>query len=313
MVKLNKKSWVYWIFSNAEEFGFEKVELGITGKIRVDGILAIVEFQKQAEKKGLAFSYSVMYVSLLEEGALTVPVVINYGDKAYTLYFIYNEDDLLKYKDLQNHVSKTAYPELIYFSSIPIYDGYQPKKIIEPFQLADMRYEKEPKVQGKYAMWWADNGGEKFGESETLNLLRKLYAVFKGYESCMLGYLIRQTRISEETELRRMSLPDSHKNFVLTGPENNKIVLDVSQEKGIRFLFPINNVSKEYRERFLRGVLVDFLSVRMSLEQNNVEQDEIKDPNSYDWFTFMSDVTVKHENQGEKIDMIGILDLGSER
>ncbi|MFW5760627.1 MAG: hypothetical protein ACOCXH_06590, partial [Cyclobacteriaceae bacterium] len=150
--KVEEKKTQNNFITNIKDFGFEDFELGISGKVRVDSILAIAELQKRAENKGVNFSYSVMYVSLLEEGALTVPVVINFGDKAYTLYFIYNEDDLLKYKDLQKHVGKTAYPNLIYFSSIPIYDGYEPKKIIEPFQLADMRVEKEPKISGTYAM-----------------------------------------------------------------------------------------------------------------------------------------------------------------
>jgi len=304
-----KKQKQNYFITNVEDFGFDQIELGISGKVRVDGIIAITEFQKQAEKKGVDFSYSAMYVSLLEEGALTVPIVINFGDKALTLYFIYNEDDLLKYKDLVNHVNKTAYPNLIYFSAIPIYDGYEPKKIIEPFQLADMRFEKDSKISGKYAMWWKSNEDDAFGNSETLNLLKKLYEVYKGYETYLVGYLIRQTKISSEMELKRMNLPDSPKNFVLVGPENKRIILDISQEKGIRFLFPISETTKAYRERFLNGVLVDFLSTRMYLQQNNVEEDEKKDPNSYDWFTFMSDTTVKNERLGEKIKMIGGMDL----
>lgn len=299
-----------FFLTNVKEFGFDTFELGISGKIRVDGILAIAEFQKQAEKAKVDFSYSVMYISLLEEGALTVPVVIKFGDKSYTLYFIYNETDLLKYKDLQNHVNKTAYPNLIYFSAIPIYEGYEPKKIIEPFQLADLRYEKEPKITGKYAMWWSNNINDKFDNSETLNILKKLYEVYKGYETYMVGYLLRQTRIKEEVELSRMNLPESPKNFVVVGPEDKRIVIDLSQEKGIRFLFPITDTTKEYRERFLNGVLVDFLSTRWSLQQNNMEKDEAKEPNSYDWFNFMAKVTVDHEAQGEKIDLIGVMDLG---
>ncbi|MFW5760626.1 MAG: hypothetical protein ACOCXH_06585 [Cyclobacteriaceae bacterium] len=106
-----------------------------------------------------------------------------------------------------------------------------------------------------------------------------------------------------------MNLPETPKNFVILGPENKLIILDISQEKGIRFLFPISSTSKEYRDRFLKGVLVDFLSTRMYLQQNKLEEDELKDPNSYDWFTFMSKVTVEQESKGEKIELIGGLDL----
>lgn len=303
-VKSNNRKQNSFI-TNITDFGFEDFELGIAGKVRVDGILAIAEMQKRAKRMNVEFSYAVLYVSLLEEGALTVPIVINFGDKAYTLYFIYNEEDLLKYKDLQKHVGKTAYPNLIYFSSIPIYEGYEPKEIIEPFQLADMRFEKKPKLKGTYAMWWSDHGVEKYGNSETYNLLSRLYEVYKGYETYLLGYLLRQTRITEELELQRMILPETTEKFAVIGPENKLIVLSVSQEKGIRFLFPITSTSKEYRERFLKGVLVDFLSTRLYLEENDLEKDEAKEINSYDWFTFMSKITVDKENKGEKIEVIG--------
>lgn len=61
-----------------------------------------------------------MYTTLLEEGALTVPLVCSIGDEKYSLYFIYNEEELLKYKDLVKHINRTEYPNLTYFSSIPI-------------------------------------------------------------------------------------------------------------------------------------------------------------------------------------------------
>ena len=291
--------------TNIEDHGFEKFELGISGKVRVDGILAIAELQKRAESLGVKFSYSVMYVSLLEEGALTVPVAINFGDKAYTLYFIYNEEDLLKYKSLEQHVGRTKFPNLIYFSSIPIYDGYTPKEIIEPFQLADMRVEKDPKISGTYALWWSNNGQDKFGGSKTHELLSKLYEVFHGYETYMFGYLMRQTRISENTELQRIGLPEASKNFVILGPENKLIILDISQEKGIRFLFPTEDTSIAYRNRFLEGVLVDFLSTRLYLQQNDAEKDPENELNGYDWFTFMARVVEEREAKGEGVDLIG--------
>ncbi len=294
--------------TNAEDFGFAKIELGITGKVRVDGIIAITEFQKQAESRNLSFRYSVMYVSLLEEGALTVPVVLNLGEKAYTLYFIYNEEDLLKYKDLLNQVGRTKYPNLIYFSAIPIYEGYEPKKIIEPFQLADLRVEKDAELSGEYAMWWK-GADEQFSQSETCDLLKKLYDVFKGYETYLLGYLVRQIRIKEEQELTRMKLPETPVTFILHGPEEQKIVLEVSQEKGIRFFFPMKEVNKDYRNRFLKGVLVDFLSTRIYLEQHNAAQDEEQDPNSYDWFSFMARMIAQKEAEGESIEVIGGFNL----
>ncbi len=295
--------------TNTTDFGFDAIELGISSKLRVDCILAIAKFQEIAEQKGIEFSYSVMYISLLEEGALTVPLVMKFGRDAYTVYFIYTEDDLLKYKDLQQRVDTTAYPKLMYFSSIPIYEGYEPKKIVEPFQLADLRVNEKAEPTGTYGMWWKSEEEIDFSNSETHKLLTQLYDVFQGYETYLLGYLIRQLRITEDTDLKRMNLPENGANYVVDGPEDKKIILDISQEKGMRFLFPIKQTTKEYRERFLKGVVVDFLSTRLALQQNNLEKDEVKDPNSHDWFTFMVQVIEKEETENEGVELVGGLNL----
>ena len=93
--------------TNTSEFGLGEVNLGISGKLRVDGILAFAELEKIAKSRNLPFEFNVMYTTLLEEGALTVPVVCSIGDEKYSLYFIYQEEELLKYKDLVKHIKRT--------------------------------------------------------------------------------------------------------------------------------------------------------------------------------------------------------------
>ena len=299
--------------TNSAEFGLGEIDLGISGKVRVDGILAIAALQDLAKKQDKEFQYSVMYTSLLEEGALTVPVVCSIGAEKFSLYFIYQEDDLLKYKDLVKHVSRTAYPNLIYFSSIPIYEGYDPKPIIEPFQLADMRVDKDGKVAGKFAMWWSTEGDPHFHTSGTFEHLSKLNELMKGYETYMAGYVLRQTRIIQEMELKRVQLPENNATYVIDAPEEKKVLLDISQEKGIRFLFPIDKVTKEYRERFLKGIMVDFAASIIPLRQHGAPVDEDTDPNSYDWFNFMAKVVKEHEDSGEYKDhQIGIIEYNTQ-
>lgn len=301
-----------YFITNSSDFGLGNIELGIAGKIRVDGILAIAAMEKIAKERNEDFKFSVMYTTLLEEGALTIPVVCSIGEKKYAIYFIYQEEDLLKYKDLLNHVAKTAYPNLIYFSSIPIYEGYEPKAIIEPFQLADLRCDKTAKVAGKFAMWWSLAEDPLFHKSKSFEYLSKLNEFMNGYETYMLGYVLRQTRVLSEQELKRMKLPEQNACYVLDAPEEKKVILDISQEKGIRFLFPIDKVSQVYRERFLRGVMVDFIATIIPLKQHKVPLDEKLDPNSYDWFNFMSRV-VKEKESTESLEghQIGTIDFNA--
>lgn len=297
--------------TNSAEFGLEEITLGISGKVRVDGILAIAAMEKIAKQRNEEFSFQVMYVTLMEEGALTLPVVCSIGDENYALYFIYQEEELLKYKDLVNHIDKTEYPNLIYFSSIPIYDGYTPKKIIEPFQLADLRVDTTGKFAGRFAMWWSTEDEPFLHKSKSYELWTKWYEVTKGYETYLAGYVLRQTRVIKEIELKRLRLPQEHSSYLIEAPEGKKVILSISQEKGIRFLFPVNGVNKTYIERFLRGALVDLLAHVVQLKHHNVPQDEIIDGNSFDWFNFMGRVITEKEQEGEKMSAIGMVDFNS--
>ncbi|MEM9823347.1 MAG: hypothetical protein AAF985_19855 [Bacteroidota bacterium] len=298
--------------NNANEFGLGDIELGIAGKVRVDGILAIAAMEKIAKAKGEAFKYSVMHTTLLEEGALTVPVVCTLGVAKYSLYFIYQEEDLLKYKDLVKHVARTPYPNLIYFSSIPIYEGYTPKPIIEPFQLADLRHDKGAKIAGRFAMWWSTEQDPHFHQSKSFDYLNKLNDLMNGYETYMTGYVLRQTRILPEQELKRVRLPEQNATYVIDAPEEKKVVLDISQEKGIRFLFSIDDTPVEYRERFIKGVMVDFAASIIPLRQHQVPTDEKMEPNSYDWFNFMSKIVKEREIAGELSNhQIGLIDFNA--
>lgn len=58
-----------------------------------------------------------------------------------------------------------------------------------------------------------------------------MYQIFKGYETYLTGYILRQTRIKQEMQLERMKLPDNHVYYILPAPEGKHIVLDISLEK----------------------------------------------------------------------------------
>lgn len=159
-------------------------------------------------------------------------------------------------------------------------------------------------------MWWSTPEDPLFHQSKTYEWLSKLNEFIKGYESYMVGYLLRQTRIIQEQELSRIELPDQHVNYVIDGPEEKKIVLDLSKEKGIRFLFPIDQVSSAYRDRFLKGAMVDFVSCVIPLRQANYPMDEPADPNSYDWFNMMAEtVKLKEESLEMTNHQIGFMNF----
>jgi len=300
-VDSTKKKKLNHFLTNSDELGLGTIKLSIAGVFRIDGLLAISEMDEIAKKRKKDFDFSVMHTTLLDEGALTVPVVCTIGDEKYSIYFIYDKENMSKYNDLVKQVSRTPYPKLLYFSSIPIYETQEEKSIIEPFQLADLRVDKDAKITDRYAMWWSTEDDPYFYKSKTFDYLAKLNELLNGYETYMTGYVLRQVRVLEDQELKRMNLPDDGVTFVIDAPEEKRVLLDISQEKGIRFMFQVGNTTKEYRERFLKGVLVDFAANIIPLRQNEFPVDEKKEPNSYDWFNFMSEQVKEEEKAGEII------------
>ncbi len=110
-----------------------------------------------------------------------------------------------------------------------------------------------------------------------------------------------------------MQLPDNHATYIIDGPEEKKVLLDISKEKGIRFLFNIGETTNEYRDRFIRGAVVDLIANIVPLRQNNFPTDENTEPNSYDWFNFMSKVVKEKEENGEMIGhQIGLIEFNAQ-
>jgi len=80
----------------------------------------------------------------------------------------------------------------------------------------------------------------------------------------------------------------------------------LSQEKGIRFLFPVNSTSRFYREQFLSALQVDFLSLRLSLQQQQIPKDEPTKQKSINWFKFMAKTTEENEKLGQMTKHVGV-------
>jgi hypothetical protein len=293
-----------WFNTNSAEFGFGQIEVKVTGKVEVDRSAVITALQELAKTIEVTFEYHYEYTSLLPEGALTMPAVFIFDDKRYSLYFIYQEEDVLKYHDLIKHIKHTSYPNLIYLSAIPFTKGDKQKPIIQPFKLANLRYEPDAIIAGEYAMWWQTPDECTLNNSATFEYLSRMYDVYKGYETYLHGYILQQTEVLVG-ELSRIKLPEDHVKYVLQAPENKKIFLDISQEKGIRFLFPVITTSRAYRERFLHGIVADLLAARLALQNQEMPLDEQLKPNSYDWFQYISQAVTQKESTGEQIELIG--------
>jgi len=213
--------------TNSAAFGFGQIKVSVSGSVATDGNAVITALKQLAQAIKVNFDYQLKYINLLAEGALTVPVVFTFDGKPYSLYFIYQEEDVLKYHDLVKHIKHTAYPNLIYFSAIPFPEGDRQKLILQPFKLADLSYDETAIIAGEYAMWWQTPDELTFHDSVTFDYLSKIYEVFRKYETYLHGYTLRQTGLISEENLPRFTLPQEHVKYVLQAPENKKIFLDI--------------------------------------------------------------------------------------
>jgi hypothetical protein len=274
-----------------------------SNQLRVDAILAISKLQEFCDVNRLSFDFSVLYISLLEEGALQVPIAFTSENTGYSVFFIYDEEDAKKYNDALLKIKYTSYPNAIYFSSIDVTEVFGKVQSTRTLRLSDLRIDKEAMLSDEYAMWWSGEDETLFSTSETKEILESIYEIQQDYESVYTGYLLQQVGILEE--FGRALLPADEKALVVHAPEDKNILLILSQEKGIRFLFPIKSTSRFYREQFLSAIRIDFLTLRLTLQEKQIPKDEPSNSNGANWFMLMTKTTAENEEEGKLIETIG--------
>ena len=303
MERPNKEELTTYFYTNAEYFGFKDLWISNSNKLRIDAISAISLLQDYCDANQLSFDYTALFISLLEDGALPVPVVFTSENTGYSVFFIYTKEDAKKYNDAIAKIKQTPYPNAIYFSSFDIDNVKDKEQSTRTLQLSDLRIEKKGNLNEEYAMWWSGNDETSFSNSETKEILESIYDIQKDYESVYTGYLLHQIGISEE--FGRAMLPNDEKALIVQAPENKNILLILSQEKGIRFLFPIKSTSRFYREQFLSAMRVNFLTLRLTLQQQQIPKDKPNELNGTEWFKLMTKVTLENEQKGQLIETIG--------
>ena len=289
--------------TNAGNFGFNNIQVENTNKLRVDAVMAISKLQEFCEASHLSFDYSVLYISLIEEGALQVPIVFTSENTGYSVFFVYNEEDAKKYNDALIKIKYTAFPNAIYFSVFDMKGVFNKVQSTRTLRLSDLRIDKDAKLKDEYAMWWSVEDETSFSNSETKEILESIYEIQKDYESVYTGYLLQQVGITEE--FGRALLPAQEKALVVNAPENKNVLLILSQEKGIRFLFPVKSTSRFYREQFLSAIRIDFLTLRLTLQEQQIPKDEPSSLNGANWFMLMAKTTAENESVGKRIETIG--------
>ena len=106
-------------FTNIQELGIEKFRIEAKGNIRIDCINTMIEIADQCEKIGLKIEQEVLqHYDLDNKKKVTVPMVVNVGEKVFPVYFIYNEFQKQAYHKINPALKANHFENAIYFSVI---------------------------------------------------------------------------------------------------------------------------------------------------------------------------------------------------
>jgi len=287
-------------YNNFLENGLPEMNFTLMDNQAMDLITSVSAIDKALKKRNISFDVKgFYYTKLYENGILNIPLVFKSGNLGYSLFFIYEEEQAKIFNFAKDQLKDSEYKIPLYISSIDCKKVTQQSSRLTPFSLSDLSYNEKPELKGEFGMWWNEENDPIYYKSATKKYLEEIYTCIRGYESYIFGYLLSEIKMKDFENFQRVALPAEEKSFVVKGPEYLDIVISVSQEKGIRFLFPKDKASIEYRSLLLSKIKTSFQAFQLLIEMKEAPKDEVTDSNGYDWFNFMSRVIEKKEKEGE--------------
>ena len=139
-------------------------------------------------------------------------------------------------------------PSPVYFAPGKLMEA-EPGHPFRPFHAGDLRRWAGEPPGGEFSMWWPASEGEMFSCSRTFPFIDRAYRSLSGYETYVHAAIMRSLGYEGEG-VGRLRLPERSETFSLEGPEGALVLLSLSQEKGIRFLFPVTTTPHAYRDAF---------------------------------------------------------------
>lgn len=167
----------------------------------------------------------------------------------------------------------------------------------------------EPVPPGTYAMWLPSPGEPRFAPSDARRQIGRAYRAAAGIETFALADILRRLgAVGEET--RRVTLPAELASFPVLGPGEHVFVVSASQEKGIRFHFH-QSATPEYRNKVLAGWVAYLAFRRRAVNLSAAPLDEPRDQDPAAWWAAMEGTVAEMERNGEPVQAVGQMLLGS--
>ncbi len=107
-------------YTNLEEIGLSEVNVEVSGKLRVDCIMAMMEIEDKNKLAKLPIKMDILQNYGVMNGSLNVPLTIAINNVQYPVYFIYSNEQLQQFKDFSTELIDMGIPKVLYFSRLKI-------------------------------------------------------------------------------------------------------------------------------------------------------------------------------------------------
>lgn len=246
----------------------------LSGAFRIDIIMVLA---KATGDNSAYKDQKLLYQVIVEDGVIVIPLVLFKGGNKYGFFVFYTENEAANYLKYRKLLTEEADFEEVYYLS-----NFDPMK----YEVTDGKLEvgtsfhalfrtgddaTEETYEGEYAMWWSSDDDPHLGSSPTKDHYRTIYDNLFGYESFFVGMLVHSLKNNEE--ISRISLPEETKTLSVIGPEDKKMLIELSAEKGIQFLFPTQNTSTKYRHNVLKLIAKSIKFLNAGMQERNVPQE----------------------------------------
>ena len=220
---------------------------------------------------------------LTREGVLEVPLRIRAEDGEYDIFFypIADEQSAAHFAGVSELARKWGRVRPIFYSPNNLPES-QPT--LNPVAHADRLYLTAALAspKGQYAMWWANQPGERFYQTTTFDLVDRIFRELNGLEMRAYALIMREIgMISEDYEFTSGTMTDSTVEIPLEGPEGMPMIATFSQQRGLRFHFHMTMTNAESRDLFLNLFLMRIKSWK---RDGNLEHIKRLDSPSYIWW-----------------------------